>query len=426
MAKLANALKRLSGKKSGKIEKKWVFEAKAPILSSPIAADIDQRGNPAIVFGTKSGEIYMLGEDAQVKWVYNIKEEMSPEQMLFMDEESMKSIYGTPKLIDINKDNRKEVVFGSDIGKLYALDSNGKLLWDFQARDAIRTSPLVEDINNDFRFEIIFGSRDKFLYVTDNEGKLIWKFEAESGIESSAAVLKDRKNNIQIIFGSNDGIIYSLNEHGDLLWKFKTKGKITAQPVIGDLYGNGNLYIIVGSYDNNLYVLDSKGSLEWQFAAKGRIVSAVCLADINKDNKLEILFGSCDNNVYALNPKGNKIWSYETDFWIVSTPIVMDLDDDGRLEVVVGSYDKSLYILDAQGSFLLNYMPGVSGATQQLGQNVDIITSEPGQFCGKKLWQFKTDGMVVGSTYLDSQKKKNIVLGIKSGKLDDIIYNPES
>jgi outer membrane protein assembly factor BamB len=426
MAKITDAIKKLSGKKTGSIEKKWAFEVNSQILSSPVVGDIDQRGDLAIVFGTKAGEVYMLDENSQVKWVYNIKEDLSPEQMLFMDEDTLKSIYGTPKLVDINKDNKKEVIFGSDIGKLYVLDANGKLIWDFKARDAIRTSPVVEDINNDFKFEIIFGSKDKFLYVVSNEGKLIWKFEAESGIESTPCVIKDKKGATFIVFGSNDGIVYALNEHGDLIWKFAAKGKITAQPIVGDLYGDGSQFIIVGSYDNTLYVLDTKGSLEWKFPVKGRIVSAATLADVNKDGKLEILFGACDNNVYCLTAKGSKIWSYETDFWIVSSPIVIDIDDDGRLEVIVGSYDQSVYILDAEGSFLLNYMPGVSGAAQQLGQNVDIITSEPGQYVGKKLWQFKTDGMIVGGTYLDSKKKKNLILGIKTGKLDDLIYNPES
>ena len=40
MGVISDTLKKLGGKKLGKIEKKWVFDASSSISSSPIAADI--------------------------------------------------------------------------------------------------------------------------------------------------------------------------------------------------------------------------------------------------------------------------------------------------------------------------------------------------------------------------------------------------
>ena len=417
MGVISNTLKKLSGKKLGKIEKKWVFDIPSSISSSPIAAEIT-KGKVGIAFGTHDGKMYMLGDDAKIKWLYSIQEKIDEIQQMFLDEETAKSIYASPTFADINKDGKKELLFGSDIGKFYALNSLGKLLWNFKTNGEIRSSALVQDNM------IIFGSNDKNLYTLNSKGKLLWKFKADSGIESSPAILKGKKT--QIIFGSNNGKIYSLNTKGKLLWQFKTNGKITAKPAIGDIYANKKNYIVIGSADNNIYALNENGKLEWLYETEGRICSKACLADINNDKKLEIIFGSCDDNIYCLSCKGSKIWSYETDFWVVATPLVLDIDNDGKLEVIAGSYDNTVYVLDAEGMFLLDYMPGVSGVTQQPGHYHDLITSEPGGYVGKKLWEYKTEGMIVGSTFITNNKKqKEMIIGIKKGKLDNLTYKKD-
>ncbi len=417
MGVISNTLKKLSGKKLGKIEKKWVFDISSSISSSPIAAEIT-KGQVGIAFGTQDGKVYMLGDDAKIKWFYSIQEKIDEIQQMFLDEETAKSIYASPTLADINKDGKKEVLFGCDLGKFYALNSSGKLLWKFKTDGEIRSSALVQDNM------IIFGSNDKNLYALNSKGKLLWKFKAESGIESSPAILKGKKT--QIIFGSNNGKIYSLNTKGKLLWQFKTNGKITAKPAIGDIYANKKNYIVIGSADNNIYALNENGKLEWLYETEGRICSKACLADINNDKKLEIIFGSCDDNIYCLSCKGSKIWSYETDFWVVATPLVLDIDNDGKPEVIAGSYDNSVYVLDAEGMFLLDYMPGVSGVTQQPGHYHDLITTEPGGYVGKKLWEYKTEGMIVGSTFITNNKKqKEMIIGIKKGKLDNLTYKKD-
>jgi len=417
MSVISNTLKKISGKKPGKIEKKWMFDASSSLSSSPIAEKIT-KGQTGIAFGTQDGKMYMLGENAKIKWLYSIQEKIDEIQQMFLDEETAKSIYTSPTFADINKDGKKEILFGCDLGKFYALSCEGKLLWKFKAEGEIRSSALVQDNM------IIFGSNDQNLYVLNSKGKLLWKFKADSGIESSPAILKAKKT--QIIFGSNNGKIYSLDTNGKLLWQFKTKGKITAKPAIGNIYANKKKYIVIGSADNNIYVLDENGKLEWIYETEGRICSEVCLADINNDKKLEIIFGSCDDNIYCLSCSGSKIWSYETDFWIVATPLVIDIDNDGKLEVIACSYDNSVYILDAEGTFLLDYMPGVSGITQQPGHYNDLITAEPGKYVGKKLWQYKTEGMIIGSTFItNSKKQKEIIIGIKEGKLDNLTYKKD-
>jgi hypothetical protein len=104
---------------------------------------------------------------------------------------------------------------------------------------------------------------------------------------------------------------------------------------------------------------------------------------------------------------------------------VTDIDNDGKLEVIAGSYDNSVYVLDAEGSFLLDYMPGISGITQQPGHYDDVITTKPGNYIGKKIWEYKTEGMILGSTLINGKKAKQIIVGVKNGKIDNLTYQKD-
>lgn len=420
--RLGNFLKRIGGKKVGRIEKKWVFNAGSQLLAPPAASEIE-KGRFGIVYGTKDGSICLLDENANLKWKFDIKEKLTDVDLFFMDEESAKSIYSTPVLADINNDRRQEIIVGSDSGSVYALNMDGKLLWSFKTGGPVRGSVLVADINDDKKQELIFGSMDKTLYALNDKGKVLWRYRTKTEIESTPALYKNKG---VILFGADDGFVRAISTRGKFIWKFKTNEKVLAEPSIGQIYDDGQDYIVVGSTDRSMYVLTSDGKLKWKYDTEGSIYSKVCLADINNDKKLEIIFGSCDDNIYVLNCDGNKVWSYETDFWVVDSPFVADVDNDGKLEIVVGSYDHSLYVFDAGGTFLLNYVPGLSGVAQQQGHYTDMLTSEPGEYHGKKLWQLETEGMVVGTTcFTDKDKKTEIVVGVKKGNVDNLMHKTD-
>jgi len=417
--RLGNFLKRISGKKIGRLDRKWVFDVNEQLLAPPDVSEYE-KGKYGIVYGTKDGKIYFLDENAKLKWKFNIKEKVTDVDLFFMDEESSKSIYSRPVVHDINNDKRPEIIVGSDSGSIYVLNTNGKLLWSFKTGGPIRGSVLIADINGDGKPEIIFGSMDKLLYVLDAKGKLLWKYKAKVEIESTPAYYEEGN---MIIFGADDNYIRAIDTKGKLIWKFKTENKVLAQPAIGDIYNSNEDFIVIGSLDRFMYVLTMAGKLKWKYETEGSIYSKASLVDVNKDRQLEIIFGSCDDNVYVLTSNGNKLWSYETDFWVVDSPFVADIDNDGKLEIVAGSYDHSLYVFDAEGAYLLNYVPGLSGVVQQQGHYTDMLTSEPGQYHGKKLWQLETEGMIVGTAHFtDENNKEEIIVAVKKGKIDDLMH----
>ena len=420
MNKVTFAFKNITNQKVGRLAELWKYDSGALLLSSPVVEDIDNDGKKEIIFGTKNGSILSIDMDGNLKWVFSAQETISDVELMFLDTESANSINSSPNIDDINNDGKKEIIFGTEAGKLYVLDSKGKLLWNYKVEGPIRGSPLIQKFSNNVT-GILFGSTDKNLYFLNSGGKLFWKYDAKSEIESCPTIVIGKRT--LIVFGSNDGTIHALNLKGELVWTFQTQGKILAQPVFDRLVKNSPPVIIIGSTDGTVYCLSEDGERIWKYHTEGAICSKVTIADIDNDERKEILFGSCDNSVYAIDPNGKKIWSYETDFWIVASPIVSDMDGDGRLEVVVGSYDHNIYILDAEGTYVLDYVPGVSGIVGQTGHYGDAITKEPGRTQGKKIWQYQTEGVIVGCAYV--HEKNNLIVNTDLGRINNIVHKNE-
>lgn len=420
MNKITFAFKNMINQKIGRLEEQWKYDSGALLLAPAIIGDVDNDGKKEIIFGTKDGKIISIDIDGKLKWSFSAEEKYSDVELMFLDAENTNSIHSTPNIEDINHDGKKEIIFGTESGRLFVLDNHGKVLWNYKVNGPIRGAPIIQRFANN-QVGIIFGSGDKNLYFLNGDGKLFWKFQCESEIESCPGFIMGQQP--LIIFGTNDGTIYALNLKAELIWTFNTKGKILAQPVFTKLSATMPPTILIGSTDGNMYCLTENGELLWDFHTAGAICSRAAVEDINHDGNKEIVFGSCDNSVYAIDCKGKRIWSYETDFWVVATPIITDLDSDGKLEVIIGSYDHNIYVLDSEGSYVLDYVPGVSGIVAQTGQTGDAMNKEPGKIQGKKIWQYQTDGVIVGCAYIDGHN--NIIVNTDSGKVDNIVHKKE-
>ncbi|MFH1072228.1 MAG: PQQ-binding-like beta-propeller repeat protein [Nanoarchaeota archaeon] len=412
---MVHILKALIGKHEGRLNQSWVFDLGASLLCGPTVIDVNNDGHEEILIATKKGSIVLLDADAKQKWVFEINEKINDVDLMFMDAESFNSISTPPRIADINRDGKKEIIFGTELGIVYVLGADGKELWKFEADGAVRGGVAIADVDKDGKPELIFGSDDNKLYIISNKGNLLWSFNANTGIQSTPAV--SERLGI-IVFGDDQGKVNCVTFDRKLAWSFKTDAKITAEAVIQDLAGEKAESIIIGSTDNNLYCLDCNGNMKWVFKTQGAIISKALVYDINRDGKYEIFIGSCDNNVYALYYNGEKIWSFETNFWIVASPIAVDIDNDGSEEIVIGSYDHNIYVFDSEGKYILENIPGLSNVIHQAGHYADVQTQDMGENIGKKLWQFTTEGLVVGLDCLKSTK--SIIVHTQTGKVINI------
>jgi outer membrane protein assembly factor BamB len=413
---MAFGLSKVFSNHSGRIIEQWIFDAKSPLVSGATIGDLFKDGKQQVVFGTKDGKVICVNEAGKELWRYATTEQLSVTESFFVDQERVHSIDASPLIADVDMDGKIEVIVATELGMVYCLDANGKLKWKYDCKGAIKASVTVSDINMDGKPELIIPSGNK-LSVISGAGVKLFEYISDAPIESVPAVLKSKK--ILIIFGNNRGLLTAITPAQEVVWKLDLLHKITAAPAF--LSDAEEERMVIGTLNGDLFCISEHGEIVWTFKTRGSIYSAASIADINDDQRPEIIFGSCDNNIYALLPNGQRLWSYETDFWITSTPLITDIDGDGKPEVVAGSYDHSIYILDSQGTYVLDYVPGLAGIVHQAGHYANILTSDPGEQTGKKLYQYKTDGIVVGCSLLERHNAKPaLVVNVKSGHVDSL------
>lgn len=202
------------------------------------------------------------------------------------------------------------VYVGSYAHTLVAINrSNGVEKWVFNgAKDRYIGASLAVNGN------VYAPNADKFLYALNSNGDLLWKFETAGPIWTQP--LSDGTN---LYLTSMDHFIYSLNleypanalaldKHGSRtqvsspLWKTDLGTAVVADPVLS----NGSIY--VATIDGHLHSVDAaSGRLNWTFT-NGEGYRSVWGSLVVTDEA--VFFGDQDGNIFAVSPEnGQPIWA---------------------------------------------------------------------------------------------------------------------
>jgi len=265
-----------------------------------------------VYVGSDDGSVYALHSDGTLLWFFETGGSVGS---VFVGD------YG-------------RVYVGSWDNALYALYPNGVLLWSYETTGHVRSTPVASEDGI-----LYFGSDDGGLYALDAEGKLKWRFPTDGYVRSSPVIAPDGT----ILVGSEDGYVYAVSQEGSLLWRFAAGGPVSASIVLGP-----GPTVYVAPDDVYLYALDATGAPQWSFEADHLISTAPVVA---KDGT--VYFGSWDCCVYAVSPDGTLVWKLETGGRVQGTPV---LDESGR--IYFGADDGNLYAIESDGSVLLRYQTG--------------------------------------------------------------------
>jgi outer membrane protein assembly factor BamB len=193
---------------------------------------------------------------------------------------------------------------------------------------------------------IYVPSHDHYLYAVNSQGRELWSYDAGGKIWTSPAVGKDGT----IYFGSDDDQLTALNPKGRLLWTFRT----SKAPENGDRPETGRWDVdtspallsdgtIVFGCHFDLYAVRPNGILRWYFKAgtgQSKIFSSPALGQDNT-----IYFGTQGDYLFALNQSAKVLWYLKTGGDNDATPVV---DDDGT--VYFGSDDGKLRAVTPDGN----------------------------------------------------------------------------
>jgi len=274
------------------------------------------------------------------------------------------------------------IYVGGFEGKLYALDPNGKLKWQYQAGREIKSSPAIADDGT-----IYFGSRDRQLYAVTPAGKLKWKFATQAWVDSSPAIAADGT----IYFGSWDKNFYALNTDGSLKWKFAVGGIVDSSPAIA---ADGTIYF--GAHNKKLYALDSAGKPRWTFPTGAEIS---CSPAIGPDG--DVYFSSGDGNLYRVKPDGTEVWHCRIGGGGDGSPV---LAENGNVFIETGP---KVVIVSPAGAVIWNWgSPAWVDETPAVVQGTVCFSAPWG-----RLWARQPDGSDAWSGSISNNLSSSPVIG---------------
>ena len=330
-----------------------------PVSQMPVIGNIDSDEEMEILFNA-SGRLECWKSDGSIcPWApYEIKENVE--------------IPFSPALVDINNDNKFEVVFGSMDGNLFIMNGDGKLLPNFPKKFAngYIATPSAFDIDQDSKPEICFGTQDKRFYCIKSDGMPLKGFpvKTESPVTTSGSFAYFGPNNeLSIAFGCEDGSIYVVNSKGRVLpnFPFKTHYQISGMPVFADINDDGKNELIVASQDYSIYAINEKGKLLPGFPVETgyRIHSSPAIADIDMDGYLDIIVTSTDGKLYVIdyNGKPKSGFPFDTQSRIFSSPVVGDVNCDGLPEIVFAAVDGRVYVVNNKGKLVEDFPYVIGG-----------------------------------------------------------------
>ena len=217
---------------------------------------------------------------------------------------------------DINKDGKKEVVYGDgQWGKLHAVNpNNGQELWQLNNPEHGISSIAFADLDKDGSLDVMWGSGysssgPDYFYIHDVLSKAKkWQSEDITGpfnFNTMADVDQD---------GDLDALVLSARSNsgynGGMLQAFDIQSKKRLYSVLaannwgshvlaaaGDVDGDNKTDIVIGAsdiYDQAVRVLDGKTGVEKLNLklGSGDDTSALKLVDLNRDGAAEIIIGN--------------------------------------------------------------------------------------------------------------------------------------
>lgn len=326
------------------------------IRSSPVVGNLD--GNLSngleIVIGDRSGKLFALDKNGQVKWTVQVATCAN----LGTDDSLLN---GAPTLFDIDPTRPGlEVIVGYGTinplncpGGVRAYSATGQELWNYPINrssisnhNAVINTPSVTDVNGNGDIIIVAGAADLYLHVLNKDGTLRWKYFAMDTIWSSPAFADvNNDGRKEIIVGTDFTPGQVCNPHS-----------ITPFPETNSYYesARGFLYAfpsdptfvadpIYCAKDGGKVIGFGKGFL-WAVRFDQLILSSPAITDFENDGMFEVVVGS--GCFYGGNPKPGK-WvkifnaangvekmTLNAPECVASSPAIGDIDGDGRLEIV--------------------------------------------------------------------------------------------
>jgi outer membrane protein assembly factor BamB len=186
------------------------------------------------------------------------------------------------------------------------LPDKPSLLWTYRSEERTSSSPVV------YRKTAYWCDKRGRIYGVDKDGRLCFDYNFRTAVEATPMI-----HDSVLYIGRIDGFMSALSlATKDTLWNFETLGQISASPNTGVF--KGRQAVVFGSYDNYLYCVDKDNGKELNRFQSGYYINgAVAL--------LHDCFvsGGCDAWLRIINgTTGKSSDSLKLDTYIPASPAI--------------------------------------------------------------------------------------------------------
>ena len=375
----------------------WQYQANDYINKVEIT-DLNGDGVSEIIASSHDGMIYDLGEktNGHVNW-----------------QEIVGGNIKDFKILDYDKDGKKEVLAGSD-----KTDVPVRLL-DWQGLNKGSTIDFEQrvyaidaaDVDGDGVNDIIIGGADHNVYVLKSkEMPPLWQYESKGAVQYVKAADIDADSRTEIIGVSTwkmneDDLaeVYALDNNGKLRWSYDIPGGIfsssSGPAAVSDINGDGKKEILIGG-KKGLTVLDSAGSVLWNFATEKQ-VNVVYVPESGNG-----IYVGATPYVYSLDGAGNLVWKYPVNTTVFCLNAA-DINSDGKEEILVGAL-KYIHVLSKDSTPIVSWFYNdVNAASNLAGKNFETHSIAVGDVNGDGIKE-----VVAGFGWTEGKGGQNTVTGL--------------
>ena len=183
------------------------------------------------------------------------------------------------------------------------------LLWTYKSGARTVSSPVI------YNQTVYFSDRRGRIYGLDSAGRLTFDYDFATAVEASPMI-----SDSVLYIGRIDGFMSALSLSGELLWSFETMGQISASPNIGVF--RGQEAVVFGSYDNYLYCLNKNSGEEISRFESGYYINGAVAV-----HQSCFFSGGCDAWLRVLDGETGRVSdSLMLDTYIPASPAI-DGDD---------------------------------------------------------------------------------------------------
>ncbi|RKY53502.1 MAG: hypothetical protein DRP93_06470, partial [Candidatus Neomarinimicrobiota bacterium] len=352
------------------------FRTNTEVEASPLFVDINNDGIQEIIFGDKSGYLYVLDYkgnilagfpkslgsqtggiavadidlDDTLEIVVTAFDKLISAYDVYGNKEwtrhSNSFITAIPAIGNVDNDPELEVVVGSYDQKIYAVnhDSTDVVGFPYATGQLLHGGVSLADLNADGLDDIIYGSKSGqcSILMTDTTILSAWPISTSGSITSEPQVIVTGENEALILIGNDMGDMYCYNLNGSRRFMIDGIGAIKASPAI---YRSGaNIYAFFGTSQGYIYKVNvTNNTLENGWPKQvSQINQSLALADIfdDENEETQVLAMGNDGYIYAFDMMGNTVEGFplNTRQLSKSALAISDIDQDGDNEIISGNY----------------------------------------------------------------------------------------